>query len=127
MDYDKMMFTGNLGRDPELRYTPNGKKVCKFSVATNRVYTNSQGTEIQETTWRVVSTWGNQAEVCNKYLSRSSRVFIEGRLNPDPETGGPKVYERNDGTPGASFEVTARRVIFLDGPGKEAQEDDIPF
>lgn len=127
MDYDKMIFTGNLGRDPEMRYTPNGKKVCKFPVATNRIYTNSAGKEIQETTWRTVETWENLAEVCNKYLSKGSRVFVDGRLNPDLETGGPRVWKRDDGTPGASYDVTARRVIFLDGPGKEAQEDDIPF
>lgn len=127
MDYFHMMLKGNLGRDPELRYTPNGNKVCKFSVAVNRVYKNREGTEMQETMWFVVSTWDNLAELCNKYLSQGSKVLVEGRLNPDSETGGPKVYKRNDGSHGASYEVTSRRVIFLDGPGKEAQEEDIPF
>ena len=126
MDYDKLIFTGNLGRDPEMRYTPGGSKVTAFPVATNRQYKNSEDKEIQETTWRRVEVWGRLAEVCNKYLKKGSRVFIEGRLKPDPETGGPKIYKRKDGEPGASFEVSASRVIFLDSR-KDEDGDDIPF
>ncbi len=139
--YQKMIFVGNLGRDPEMRYTPSGQAVTNFSVATNRRYTDSNGQQVDETTWFRVSVWGNQAEAVNQYLQQGSRVLVDGRLRPDPETGGPRIWTRSDGTPGASFEVTARRVVFLstraedqayqpgepESGGQGVDEDDIPF
>jgi len=128
--YQKVILTGNLGKEPELRYLPSGQAVTNFSMATNRSYTDSNGQKQDETTWFRVSVWGNQAEAVNQYLQQGSRVLVEGRLKPDPETGGPRVYERNDGTYGASFEVTANRVVFLTPKqdGRKAQpEEDIPF
>jgi single-strand DNA-binding protein len=114
-----------------------------MSVATNRRYNDSNGQRVDETTWFRVSVWGNQAEAVNQYLQQGSRVLVEGRLNPDPETGGPRIWTRNDGTPGASFEITAWRVVFLSsreedqayqssqsspgGSGQSVEEDDIPF
>lgn len=139
--YQKMILIGNLGRDPEMRYTPSGQAVTNFSMATNRKWTDKNGNQQEETCWFRVSVWGNQGEAVNQYLSQGSRVMVEGRLRPDPETGGPRVYERNDGSPGASYEVNAFRVIFLSSrsedqayqptgdapPASDEDEDDIPF
>ena len=84
--YQKIIIMGNLGNDPEMRYTPQGKPVTNFSVATNRKWTNADGTPGEETIWFRVSAWGKLAEVCDEYLSKGRRVLIEGRLRPDPET-----------------------------------------
>ncbi len=136
--YQKIIIVGNLGGDPEMRYTPSGQAVTNFSVASNRRYTGSDGQRVDETTWFRISAWGRQAETCNQYLRRGSRVLIDGRLNPDPATGGPRIWNRQDGTPAASFEITAQSVQFLSTrgedqafqsaqpPGQES-EDDIPF
>lgn len=143
MSYQKVVIVGNLGRDPEMRYTPGGQAVTNFSMATNRQYTNSNGERIKETTWFRVSAWGRQAETVNQYLSTGSQVLVEGRLNPDKETGGPRLWTRQDGSSAASFEVTAERVVFLSGRGDDggggdyagapaesegaSDEDEIPF
>ena len=119
MSYQKLIVVGNLGRDPEMRYTPSGQAVTNFSVATNRQYTNSNGERIKETVWFRVSAWGRQAETVNQYLNTGSQVLVEGRLNPDRETGGPRIWNRQDGTPAASFEITAERVVFLSGRGED--------
>lgn len=130
---------GHLGGDPEMRYTPNGQAVTNFSVAANRRYSTSDGQQVDETTWFRISAWGRLAEVCNQYLRKGRLVFIEGRLNPDKQTGGPRVWTGNDGQPRASFEVTAQTVKFLSSRGDEQSyqagapsqqqpaEDDIPF
>jgi single-strand DNA-binding protein len=142
--YHTLIIVGNVGRDPEMRYTPSGQPVTSFSVATNRQYTGNNGQVVKETIWFKITTWGKQAEVCNQYLKKGSKVLIEGRLNPDPATGSPKIWTKQDGTAGASFEVTASTVRFLSsrdeggggGPmgGGEmggsfvgAPEEDIPF
>lgn len=139
MTYQKIVIVGNLGRDPEMSYLPgNGQAVTNFSVATNRQYTASNGERVKETTWFRITAWGRQAETCNEYLRQGSQVLIEGRLNPDRETGGPRIWSRNDGTSGASYEITAERVVFLttrntgggyenDNSGAMMGEDDIPF
>jgi single-strand DNA-binding protein len=139
MSYQKIVIVGNLGRDPEMSYINNDQAVTNFNVATNRQYTASNGERVKETTWFRVTAWGRQAETCHQYLRTGSQVLIEGRLTPDRETGGPRIWQRQDGTPGASFEITAERVVFLqtrgvagsdpgrDGPGMMAEDDDIPF
>lgn len=128
MEQDLMSFTGNLGRDPEMRYIPSGKKVTKFPVATSRTYKNSAGDEVKETIWRWVEVWEALAESCNKFLKKGARVLVEGRLKPDPETGGPRVYQR-EGDKGwaSSYEVTAKKVIFLSKKEESDPEDDFPF
>ncbi|MBE9474670.1 MAG: single-stranded DNA-binding protein, partial [Chloroflexi bacterium] len=68
---------------------------------------------VKETTWFRISTWGKTAEVCNQYLKKGSKVLVEGRLKPDPDTGSPRTFTRQDGTTGASFELTANQVRFL--------------
>jgi single-strand DNA-binding protein len=137
--YQKIIIAGNLGGDPEMRYLPSGQGVTNFSVATNRRYTTGDGQQVDETTWFRVSAWGRLAETCNQYLKRGSKVLIEGRLNTDPQSGGPRIWTRQDGTPGASFEITAQTVKFLSTRGEDASaqtsaptdnfasEDDIPF
>lgn len=141
--YHTLIIVGNVGRDPEMRYTPSGQPVTSFSVATSRQYTGNNGQTVKETIWFKVTTWGKQAEVCNQYLKKGSKVLIEGRLTPDPNTGSPRIWTRQDGTAGASFEVTASTVRFLSsrdeggsasmGGGEMgssfvgAPEEDIPF
>ena len=139
--YQTVIVVGNLGRDPEMRYIPSGQAVTSFSMATSRKYTGSDGQLVDETTWFRISVWGRQAEACNQYLKRGSRVLVEGRLRPDPATGGPRIWTRQDGTPGASFELTASFVRFLSSRGEESAypagdyggqpatepDDDIPF
>jgi len=135
--YQKMTIIGNLGRDPEMRYLPSGQAVTNLSVATNRKYTDSQGVKQEEVCWFNVSVWGAQAETVNQYLSQGSRVMVEGRLRPDPETGNPRIWTRQDGSPGASFELNAQRVLFLSSRSEDqsyqaqgpeyVDEDEIPF
>jgi len=142
--YQSLTIVGNVGKDPEMRYTPSGQPVTSFSVATNRQYTANSGETVKETTWFRVTTWGKTAEVCNQYVKKGSKVLVEGRLTADGSTGGPRVWTAQDGTPRASFEVNANTVRFLSsrgegdgGPGGGgdmgggsfvgAPEDDIPF
>jgi single-strand DNA-binding protein len=139
--YHTIILVGNLGRDPEMRYTPSGQAVTNFSVATNRQYTGSDGQLVKETIWFRVSTWGKNAENCNQFLKRGSKVLVEGRLVPDTSTGGPRIWNRQDGTPSASFEVSAQTVRFLstrgeddggsvppgEGTGQAEVAGDIPF
>ena len=124
--YQKLIIIGNLSRDPEMRYSLEGKPVTNFSVATSREYNGEK-----ETTWFRVSVFGKQAESCNKYLEKGSKVLVEGRLNPDKVTGAPKVFQKKDGSWGSSYEVTAENVRFLTGRGESEQvdeaADDIPF
>ncbi|MBN2147082.1 MAG: single-stranded DNA-binding protein [Anaerolineales bacterium] len=117
--YHTIIIVGNLGRDPEMRYTPSGQAVTNFSLATNRQYTGSDGQAVKETIWFRISTWGRLAETCSQYLRKGSKVLVEGRLVPDASTGGPRVYQRQDGTTGSSFEVNASTVRFLSTRGEE--------
>ncbi len=140
--YQKIIIAGNLGKDPEMRYAPNGDAVTSFSVATGRKYTDKSGNKVEETTWFRVSVWGKQAETCNQYLKKGRPVLVEGRLNADKATGGPKIFTRQDGTAGTAFEITAESVRFLGGGQRDgetgapagqavhdtpADEENIPF
>ena len=123
--YQQITIVGYLGNDPDMRFTPNGQAVTGFSVATSRKYTNNSGQQIDETTWFRVSVWGAQAESCNQYLHKGSPVLVVGRLRPDPQTGNPRTYTRQDGSMGASFEITAQNVRFLpSGKGTASYEED---
>jgi len=113
MSFHTIIIVGNLGRDPEMRYAPNGNAVTSLSVASNRQYTDSSGQKVKETTWFRVSVWGKQAENVNTYLQKGSSVLVEGELRPDKETGNPRTFTRADGSTGASYEVNARTVRFL--------------
>ncbi len=137
--YHTIIIAGNLGKEPELRYLPSGQAVCNFNVATSRQYTGSDGAQVKETIWFRISTWGKQAETCNTYLHKGSKVLVEGRLVPDQKTGGPRVWQGQNG-PGASYEVSASTVRFLSSRGESegeggdyasggqiAETDEIPF
>lgn len=129
--YHTIIIAGNLGRDPEMRYTPSGQAVTNFSVAVNDNYTASNGEKVERTIWFRVSTWGKQAEICNQYLKKGRKVLVEGRIIPDQSTGGPRIWTRQDGTPAASFEVSASKVRFLssrsDDEGQQGDFDSGPF
>jgi single-strand DNA-binding protein len=146
MSYQKLIIAGNLGRDPEMKYLPNGDPVTNLNVATNRKWTDKNtGQPQEETTWFKVSVWGPQAEACNQYLHKGSQVLVEGRLRPDPATGSPRMYETKDGFAGTSFEVKATDVRFFGQSGHNGnggngsglrvppamdngqESDDIPF
>jgi single-strand DNA-binding protein len=124
---NKIMLIGNVGSDPEMRYTPNGKAVTSFSMATNHRYTTAAGESRDETEWFRVSVWGKQAESCNQYLSKGKRVYVEGRLHS-------RSWEGQDGQMRTSLEVSANRVIFLDrvtsaglSEEGEVEPEDLPF
>lgn len=127
--YQELVIVGNLGSDPELRYTPSGSAVASFSVAVNRKWTNQATGELnEETTWYRVSAWNKQAETCNQYLSKGNLVMVKGILTIDRETGGPRIWMAQDGQPRANFEVRAFNVLFLNtrqgGSGQGYQYDD---
>lgn len=111
--YQSVTVVGRLGRDPEMRYLPSGEPVTSFNIATDRVWNDKNGQKQKETTWFRVSVFGKQAEIANQYLSKGRMVLVEGRLRPDPKTGGPATYTRQDGTVGASFELVANTIRFL--------------
>jgi len=113
--YQKVIIVGNLGGDPEKRHLESGTAVTNFSVATNRKWTDGLGNRQEESTWFRVTTWGKMAEVCDQYLSKGRQVMVEGRLNPDKETGGPRVWTDQNGQPRAGYEITALEVKFLGG------------
>jgi single-strand DNA-binding protein len=110
--YHIIILVGNLGKDPEMRYTPSGQQVASFPVATNRRYTSPSGQPVQETTWFRVTVWGKQVEACKDYLHKGNKVLVEGHLNPDPSTGGPRIWESQNKA-NTSYEVTAGTVRFL--------------
>ncbi len=121
--YHKIILAGNLGRDPEMRYTPGGQAVTSFSVAVDNSYTNNTGERVRRTIWIRVSAWGKLGEICNNYLQKGRKVLVEGTLVADPNTGNPRVFTRQDGTPGASFEVRADNVRFLSSKGEDGGTD----
>jgi single-strand DNA-binding protein len=124
---NKITLIGNVGSDPEMRYTPNGKAVTSFRMATNYRYNGPDGERKEETEWFRVSVWGKQAESCNQFLSKGRRVYVEGRLRS-------RNWEGQDGQMRTSLEVAANRVIFLDraAPASlpeegELEPEDLPF
>jgi single-strand DNA-binding protein len=131
---NKVMIIGNVGTDPEMRFTPNGNPVTSFRVATNWVYTTPEGERKQETEWFTVVAWNRLAENCNQFLGKGQRVYAEGRLRT-------RSWESQDGLRRSRSEVIANRVLFLDRQGAaplptegadeagtgEPEPEDIPF
>jgi single-strand DNA-binding protein len=107
MSFNKIIIVGNLGRDPELRYTPQGTPVCTFSVATNERRKDKSGEQQDITTWFRITVWGRQAETVSQYLTKGRRVYLEGRLHVEE-------YTDREGKPRHSLEVNASDVHFLD-------------
>jgi len=112
--YQKLIIIGNLGSDPIMKYTTDGKAVTTFSVAASN--------RKDETVWFRVSTWDKQAETCNQYLHKGSKVLVEGALKPEIN-----VYQRKDGSYAASYDVTADTVRFLSGKDEQPANDEVPF
>lgn len=129
---NKVMIIGNVGTDPEMRFTPNGNPVTTFRIATSRVFTSSDGERKQETEWFTVVTWNKLAESCNQFLTKGKRAYVEGKLRT-------RAWEGQDGQRRTRVEVIADRVLFLDrqasapfteaaGTSEEVLEaEDLPF
>jgi single-strand DNA-binding protein len=112
---NKVMIIGNLGRDPEMRYTPSGKAVTSFSVAVSRSWLKGEGERTETTDWFNVVAWGRLAEICSQYLTKGSMVYVEGRL----ET---RSWEAENGQKHYRTEVVASDVNILDRKGRGAEE-----
>jgi single-strand DNA-binding protein len=126
---NKVMIIGHLGRDPELRYTPSGRPVASFSVATSRTWTSSDGERREETEWFNVVAWGNLAEICKTHLAKGQQVYVEGRL----QTRG---WEDENGTRHYRTELVANEMILLGDrhvsqdmrdDGDDDEKDSFPF
>ncbi|HAL60985.1 MAG TPA: single-stranded DNA-binding protein [Chloroflexi bacterium] len=113
---NKVMIIGNLGSDPEMRYTPTGRPVTSFSVATSRSWVTSEGERREATEWFRVVAWGNLAEICNRYLGKGSRVYVEGRLQTRSwENQGQRHYRT---------EVVANEMVLLDAREPRLAEEE---
>ncbi len=113
---NKVMVIGYLGRDPEMRYTPNGRSVVSFSVACDRSWRNADGEKQTETDWFNVVAWGDLAEICSKYLSKGSQAYIEGRIQT-------RTWQDNEGQQRTSVDIVAQQVLLLNKK-KESNPDD---
>jgi len=125
---NKVMLIGNLGRDPEMRYTPSGKPVTSFSLAASRNWVSTDGERHDETEWFNVVAWGNLAEICNQHLSKGQKVYVEGRLQT-------RSWEDENGQKHFRTEVVANEMIILTGRPEQLESlnstdigaSDIPF
>jgi len=126
---NKVMIIGNLGRDPEMRYTPSGKPVTTFSVATSRTWSTSDGEKREETEWFNVVAWSSLAEICKQYLTKGQQVYIEGRLQT-------RHWDDQEGNKHTSVEIVANEMIILSErreSGEEttesesSEEEEFPF
>ncbi len=111
---NKVMLIGHLGRDPEMRYTPSGRPVTTFSVASSRSWSTADGDTRSETEWFNIVAWGSLAEICNQYLQKGQQVYIEGRLQT-------RRWEDDEGNKRSTTEVVAREMIML-GDRRDRQE-----
>ena len=116
----KIIVIGNLGRDPEMRYTPSGQGVTSFSVASNRRYRTADGEQREETMWFNINAWGRQAEICNQYLTRGSQVYVEGTLTT-------RIFTGNDGQPRVSNDVRMTEMQMLGSRGGGMDDDRAPY
>jgi single-strand DNA-binding protein len=107
---NKVILIGNLGADPELKYTPSNRPVCNLSLATNEVFKDKGGQRQERTEWHRVTVWGDSAENCSKYLAKGRTVYIEGRLQT-------RSWDDKEGKKRYSTEVVADRVVFLGAGG----------
>ena len=128
---NKVIVIGNLGRDPEMKYTPSGSNVTTFSIASNRRYKTADGEQHDETTWFSVSAWGRLGETCHQYLEKGQQIYLEGRLTA-------RTWETQDGEKRFSMDLTATEMQMLgrsgngNGQGRanqgdEEAYDDLPF
>ncbi len=113
---NKVMIIGHLGRDPEMRYTPSGRPVTNFSVATTRSWNTADGERRSETEWFNVVAWSSLAEICNQYLKKGQQVYIEGRLQT-------RRWEDDDGNKRSTVEVVAKEMVMLGDRKKKTDSD----
>lgn len=113
---NKVLLIGNLGRDPEMRYTPSGRPVTTFSLATSRSWNTADGERRSETEWFNIVAWGSLAEICNQYLSKGQQVYIEGRLQT-------RRWEDDEGNKRSTTEVVAREMIMLGDRRDKSSEE----
>jgi len=106
---NKVILIGNLGADPELKYTPSQRPLCNLRIATTEVYKDKAGVRQEKTEWHRVTVWGDQAENCNKYLAKGRSVYVEGRLQT-------RTYDK-DGQKHYATDIVADRVVFLGSGG----------
>jgi len=114
---NKVMLIGNLGSDPEMRFTPSGNPVTTFRIATNRVYNTPEGERKEETEWFSIVTWSKLAETCNQYLTKGQKVYCEGRIHT-------RTWDGQDGQKHYRTEIIASQVIFLDKKAAPANTDE---
>lgn len=119
MSFNKVIVVGNLGRDPEMRYTPQGTPVCTFSIASNERRKDKTGEQQDVTTWFRVTVWGKQAETVSKYLTKGRSVYVEGRLHVEEWTD-------KEGKMRHTLELNASDVHFIDGGGQQHEREGIP-
>lgn len=105
--YQQIVLIGNLGNDPEMRYTPSGVPVASFNLAVNKTWTNAEGQRQDKTTWFRVTTWRKNAEIASQYLTKGRQVLVVGELEDA------RAYTDRDGNLRASLEVTAQTIKFL--------------
>ncbi len=115
---NKVMLIGRLGRDPEMRYTPSGRPVTTFSLATSRTWNTSEGERRTETEWFTVVAWGSLAEICKQYLVKGQQVYVEGRLQT-------RHWEDNDGNKHSATEIVANEMIMLGDRHENNQSGDV--
>lgn len=127
MSYEQIVIVGNVGKEPEMRYTPSGVAVTSFSVAVN-----SQHGEDKTTKWFRVSAWGKLAEACNQYVAKGMSVLVAGTLVADAKTGAPRIWKTRTDEPQTAFDINADVVRFLGKKPKESKEhtneaEEFPF
>ena len=112
MSVNKAILVGNLGKDPELRYTPSGTAVCTFSLATTDRFKNKQGEQQERTEWHNIVVWAGLAEICGKYLTKGKQVYIEGRIQN-------RSYDDRDGNKRYITEIVANEMQMLSRAGDQ--------
>ena len=112
---NKVILIGNLGQDPELRYTGNGTAVCNLRIATNESYKDQEGQLVEKTEWHSVVAWSRLAEICGEYLKKGSRVYFEGSLQT-------RSWEDRDGNTRYTTEIKAREMMMLDSRGGDVDD-----
>jgi single-strand DNA-binding protein len=110
---NKVILIGNLGKDPEVRFTPGGQAVANFTIATNESWTDKQGQKQERTEWHRIVVWGKLAELCGEYLSKGRQCFVEGRLQT-------REWTDKEGKKNYTTEVVAQNVQFLGSRGEGA-------
>ena len=110
MSVNKAILIGNLGKDPEVRFTNNGKAVARFPIATSEVWTDAEGNRQERTEWHNIIVWGKQGETCGQYLAKGRQVFVEGSIRS-------RSYDDKSGNKRYITEIVAQRVRFLGGGG----------